>query len=134
MCVDTALTEAYAFLFEGLLRIEGGWRTAARPEEWTRIRASRGFCGLGRSSIPGEVSVSAGVLARGIGDADRRYRELLNGWTGVEPDGRDGQFAGDLAFQAADYLRGWIAEAHLRDTCAKDSATTGTGDLRPVAS
>jgi hypothetical protein len=115
MCGDPALHEAYAFLFEGLAS-DAGWlaELGATREAEARTRFQRLLRAFSVRLYLAKLQFRLGLSGGDSDEADARYRELLREWTGAEPDGRSHLFASDLTFQSADYLRGWIAEAHLR--------------------
>jgi len=114
---DPSLTEAFAFLLDGLLR-ERGWLRrfvgVARPADLLRFTALHKLYFLRRYA----AKLAYELLLHEEGATPRSadvYRELLAGATLV--DWPRELYLADLDpfFYAARYLRAWIFEAQLRD-------------------
>ena len=114
---DPSVTEAFAFLLDGLLR-ERGWLRRfvglSQPHEVLRFTALHKLWYLRRyaAKLEYELALHAGGSTSQAADL---YRELLSGATLVDWP-RELYLADvDPFFYAARYLRAWIFEAQLRD-------------------
>jgi hypothetical protein len=114
---DPSVTEAYAFLFDGLLR-ERGWLRrfvgVARPRDVLRFTALHKLWFLRRYAAKLEYELR--LHAEGAGSRSRdAYRDLLSEATLADwpPD----LYLSDVDpfFYAARYLRAWLFEAQLRE-------------------
>jgi hypothetical protein len=114
---DTSVTEAYAFLFDGLLRERLWLRRFAgvsQPRDLLRFTALHKLWYLRRyaAKLEYELLLHAGASLRTAADV---YRDLLTAATLAEWP-RELYLADvDPFFYAARYLRAWIFEAQLRD-------------------
>ncbi|HSB78297.1 MAG TPA: hypothetical protein VLM91_05900 [Candidatus Methylomirabilis sp.] len=114
---DPSVTEAFAFLLDGLLR-ERGWLRRfvglSQPHEVLRFTALHKLWYLRRytAKLDYELALHAGGSTS---QAAELYRDLLSGATLVDWP-RELYLADvDPFFYAARYLRAWIFEAQLRD-------------------
>ena len=114
---DASVTEAFAFLLDGLLR-ERGWLRRfvglARPADLLRLTALHKLYFLRRYA--GKLAYELLLHAEGATprSADA-YRELLSGAALVDWPSELYLADLDTFFYSARYLRAWIFEAQLRD-------------------
>ena len=114
---DPSVTEAYAFLLDGLLR-ERGWLKrfagVAQPREILRFTAFHKLWFLRRYAA--KLAYELLLHAEGPGPRSRDvYRDLLSRATLVDWPADFYLFDVDAFFYAARYLRAWIFEAQLRE-------------------
>jgi len=114
---DPSVTEAYAFLLDGLLR-ERGWLKRfvgiGQPREVLRFTAFHKLWFLRRYAAKLEYELL--LHAEGSGARSREaYRDLLSDATLVAWPAELYLFDVDAFFYAARYLRAWIFEAQLRE-------------------
>jgi hypothetical protein len=114
---DPSVTEAYAFLLDGLLR-ERGWLKrfvgVAQPRDVLRFTALHKLWFLRRYAAKLEYELF--LHAEGVGARTRdAYRDILSDATLVAWPPELYLFDVDPFFYAALYLRAWIFEAQLRD-------------------
>jgi hypothetical protein len=114
---DPSVTEAYAFLLDGLLR-ERGWLKrfvgVGQPRDVLRFTALHKLWFLRRYAAKLEYELF--LHAEGAGPRSRdAYRDLLSDATLVAWPPDLYLFDVDPFFYAARYLRAWIFEAQLRD-------------------
>jgi len=114
---DASVTEAFAFVLDGLLR-ERGWLKrfagVAQPREVLRFTAFHKLWFLRRYAAKLEYELL--LHTEGPGPRSREtYRELLSDATLVAWPGELYLFDVDAFFYAARYLRAWIFEAQLRE-------------------
>jgi hypothetical protein len=114
---DPSVTEAYAFLLDGLLR-ERGWLKRfvgiGQPREVLRFTAFHKLWFLRRYAAKLEYELL--LHTEGPGARSREaYRDLLSDATLVAWPAELYLFDVDAFFYAARYLRAWIFEAQLRE-------------------
>ena len=114
---DPSVTEAYAFLLDGLLR-ERGWLKRfvglGQPREVLRFTAFHKLWFLRRYAAKLEYELF--LHTEGPGARSREaYRDLLSDATLVAWPAELYLFDVDAFFYAARYLRAWIFEAQLRE-------------------
>jgi hypothetical protein len=114
---DPSVTEAFAFLLDGLLRERGWLRRFAgisQPHEILRFTAFHKVWYLRRyaAKLEYELALHAGGSAS---QAAALYRDLLSGATLVDWPQELYLADVDPFFYSARYLRAWIFEAQLRD-------------------
>jgi hypothetical protein len=114
---DPSVTEAFAFLLDGLLR-ERAWLKrfvgVGQPRDVLRFTAFHKLWFLRRYAAKLEYELLLHADGPGARSAEA-YRELLSGATLVEWPAEMCLADVDLFFYAARYLRAWIFEAQLRD-------------------
>ena len=114
---DPSVTEAFAFLLDGLLR-ERGWLKRfvgiGQPREVLRFTAFHKLWFLRRYAAKLEYELL--LHTEGPGPRSREaYRDLLSDATLVAWPAELFLFDVDAFFYAARYLRAWIFEARLRE-------------------
>ncbi len=114
---DSSVTEAWAFLFDSLLR-ERRWLRrfleVSQPGDVLRFTAFLKLWYLRRYAA--KLDYELFLHARGAGGrAPEAYRELLSGATLVDWPGELYLADVDPFFYAARYLRAWIFEAQLKE-------------------
>lgn len=114
---DPSVTEAFAFLVDGLLR-ERGWLKkfagVGQPREVLRFTAFHKLWFLRRYAAKLEYELF--LHTEGPGSRSREaYRDLLSDATLVAWPDELYLFDVDAFFYAARYLRAWIVEAQLRE-------------------
>jgi hypothetical protein len=114
---DPSVTEAYAFLLDGLLR-ERGWLRRfvglGQPREVLRFTAFHKLWFLRRYAAKLEYELLLHADGSGARSRDA-YRDLLSDATLVAWPADLYLFDVDPFFYAARYLRAWIFEARLRE-------------------
>ena len=114
---DRALSEAYAFLLEHFL-YEREWLAHTllftKSEDFVRFQALRRIYLIRRTV--GKLRFALKLYGEGAADdAPQMYSETMKTYTGLQHAPESWTAGSGDAFASADYLRGWVLEAMLRE-------------------